>query len=124
MKKTLIALSLALASTLALADGEMKPMHNGTMTEAKSGTRAELSTEGNMLMIYLTSHQNEAIATKGAVAELTLLNGTEKKAVKIAPSGENSLMAQGQYKAVAGTKAMLKITLPGKAAEQFRFSLK
>jgi nitrogen fixation protein FixH len=124
MKKTLIALGFVLASSLAIADGDMKAAHGGVMAEATAGTRAELSTQGNMLMVYITSHHGEAIATKGAVAELTLLNGTEKQAVKLAPSGDNSFMAQGQYKAVAGTKAILKVTLPGKAAEQFRFALK
>ncbi|WP_410498863.1 hypothetical protein [Chitinibacter sp. S2-10] len=124
MKKTVMTLMLALSATLAFADGDMKAMHKGVMAEATSGARAELSTEGNMLMVYLTSHHGEAIATKGVVAELTLLNGTEKQAVKLAPSGDNSFMAQGQFKAQAGTKALLKVTLPGKPAEQFRFTLK
>ncbi len=124
MKKILLACSLVLLSNLALADGEMKPKHQGVMAEASSGTRAELSTQGNMLMVYLTTHSDQAIATKGAVAELTLLNGSDKQTVKIAPSGDNSFMVQGQYKAMAGTKALLKVTLPGKSVEQFRFALK
>ncbi|WP_047391607.1 hypothetical protein [Chitinibacter sp. ZOR0017] len=124
MKNVLLSLTLAVATCLSWADGVMTPAHGGVMSEAKSGTRAELSTAGNMLMAYLTSHSNEAIATKGAVAELTLLNGTEKQEVKFMPSGANSLMAQGKYKAVAGSKALLKVTLPGKATEQFRFELK
>ncbi|WP_297576722.1 hypothetical protein [uncultured Deefgea sp.] len=124
MKNILIAIGFVLASSLAIADGEMKAAHGGVMAEATAGTRAELSTQGNMLMVYLTSHDGEAIATKGAVAELTVLNGTEKQAVKLAPSGDNSFMAHGPYKAVAGTKAILKVTLPGQAAAQFRFALK
>ncbi|QZA82330.1 hypothetical protein [Deefgea piscis] len=123
MKKTLLALGLVLFANIALADGEMTPKHQGVMAEATTGTRAELSTQGNMLMVYLTTHSDKAIATKGAVAELTLLNGSEKQTVKISPSGDNSFMAYGPYKAVAGTKALLKVTLPGKSAEQFRFSL-
>jgi nitrogen fixation protein FixH len=102
----------------------MKPMHNGVLAEASSGSVAELSTEGNMLMVYLADHEGKAVTTKGAVAELTLLNGSEKQSVKLAASGDNSFMAQGQYKAIAGTKAVLKVTLPGKSAEQFRFALK
>lgn len=124
MKKNLIVLAFALASSIAVADGDLKPAHGGVMAEAAAGTRAELSTADNMLMVYLTSHKGEAIATKGAVAELSLLNGAEKQAVKLAPSGDNTFMAQGPYKAGIGTKAMLKVTLPGKAAEQFRFALK
>jgi len=124
MKKILLACSLVLSFNLALADGEMKPQHQGVMAEATTGTRAELSTQGNMLMVYLTTHSDQAIPTKGAVAELTLLNGSDKQTVKIALSGDNSFMAHGPYKANAGTKALLKVTLPGKSAEQFRFALK
>lgn len=124
MKKIVIAFSLVLLSNMALADGEMKPKHQGVMAEATTGTRAELSTQGNMLMVYLTTHSDQAIATKGAVAELTLLNGSEKQMVKIAPSGDNSFMVQGQYKVISGTKALLKVTLSGKSTEQFRFAVK
>lgn len=124
MKKALIALSFVLASGLALAHGDMKPMHNGVLAEASSGSVAELSTEGNMLMVYLADHEGKSVTTKGAAAELTVLNGSEKQVLKLAPSGDNSLMAQGQFKAPTGAKALLKVTLPGKAAEQFRFVLK
>ncbi|WP_273428674.1 hypothetical protein [Chitinibacter tainanensis] len=123
MKKTLIAFGFVLASNLAFADGDMKPMHNGVMAEATSGNRAELSLDSNMLMIYLSDHAGKAVAAKGVAAELTLLNGSEKQTVKLMPMGDG-FMATGQYKAVAGTKALLKVTLPGKAAEQFRFALK
>ncbi len=57
MKKVLIAALLSLASATVMADGEMKPMYNGTMSEATSGSRAELTTKDNMIMLYLTSHR-------------------------------------------------------------------
>jgi hypothetical protein len=124
MKNTLIALTLSLASGLAMADGTMTPMHNGMMVEAASGSRAELSLEGNMLMLYLTSHHGEAISSAGAVAEVTLLSASDKQVLSLQPAGENALMAKDAYTAPAGTKALVKLTLPGKAAEQFRFVLK
>ncbi|WP_028455986.1 hypothetical protein [Chitinilyticum litopenaei] len=124
MKKVLLVTLLSLASAMALADGVMKPMHNGIMAEATSGTRAEFSSEGNMIMVYLTSHHDEKLATKGASGEVTLLTGKDKQVLKLQPSGENSFMAQGQYKLAPGAKALVKVTLPGKATEQFRFDLK
>lgn len=124
MKKVLIAALLSLASTTVMADGEMKPMYNGTMSEATSGSRAELTTKDNMIMLYLTSHHGEGIATQGANGELTLLTGKDKQVLKLQPSGGNSFMAQGQYKLVSGAKALAKVALPGKAVEQFRFDLK
>ncbi|WP_410499049.1 hypothetical protein [Chitinibacter sp. S2-10] len=126
MKKTLITLLLSIGvfSGFVQADGVMSAKHGGVMAEATSGTRAELSTAGNMLMVYLTSHQDEAIASKDYSAEITLLNGSEKQVLKLMPSGDNSLMASGQYKAVAGTKALLKLIPKGKPVEQFRFVLK
>jgi len=125
MKKILlVATLLSLASAAVLADGEMKPMHNGMMSEATSGTRAEFSTEGNMVMLFLTSHHGEAIATKGATGELTLLTGKNKKVLQLQPSGDNSFMANEQLNLTSGAKAIAKVTLPGKSTEQFRFDLK
>lgn len=124
MKRVLVATLLSLVSTAAMADGEMKPMHNGMMSEATSGVRAELSTEGNMIMLYLTSHHGEAIATQGASGELTLLKGKDKQVLKLQPSGGNSLIAQGEYKPVSDAKALAKVALPGNVVEQFRFDFK
>ena len=111
MKRVLVATLLSLVSTAAMADGDMKPMHNGMMSEATSGVRAELSTEGNMIMLYLTSHHGEAIATQGASGELTLLKGKDKQVLKLQPSGGNSLMAQGEYKPVSDAKALGKVRI-------------
>lgn len=124
MKKFLIATLFSLTAANVMADGEMKPMYNGMMSEATSGSRAELTTEGNMIMLYLTSHHGEVIATQGASGELTLLTGKDKQVLTLQPSGGNSFMAQGQYKLASGAKALARVTLPGKAVEQFRFDLK
>ncbi len=77
-----------------------------------------------MIMLYLTSHHGEAIATQGASGELTLLKGKDKQVLKLQPSGGNSLMAQGEYKPVSDAKALAKVALPGNVVEQFRFDFK
>jgi hypothetical protein len=124
MKNALIAVTLSLFSSLALAHGDTPAKHQGVIAEAASGDLAELSVAGNMLMLYLSDHQGQAINSAGAVAEVTLLSSSGKQVLKLLPAGDNALMAQEAYSAPAGTKALVKLTLPGKAAEQFRFVLK
>jgi hypothetical protein len=75
-------------------------------------------------MLYLNDHAGQQISSQGATAEATVLSGSEKQVLALAPSGDNALMASGTFKAAAGSKAIVKLTLPGKAAEQFRFVLK
>lgn len=130
MKKSLLtllisaSLSLATGAAHAHEDAPQAPMHQGVVSEAASGTNAELSLEGGMLMVYLRTHDGAPIDSRDSAAELILLTAGKKQVVALLPSGDNSLMAQGAYQAAAGSKAVLKLTLPGKAAEQFRFELK
>lgn len=117
-------LILSAGSTYAHEDAPQAPMHSGVVSEAASGNTAELSLSGGMLMVYLRNHDGAPITSKDSAGEVTLLTGGKKQVVALLPSGDNSLMAEGFYKAGAGSKAVLKLTLPGKAAEQFRFVLK
>ena len=118
-----ISLLLAANASFAHEDAVQAAQHGGVVSEAASGTTAELSTQGNMLMVYLRDHDGSPIESKGAVAEITLLNGAKKQVLPLAASGENSLMASGEFQAAAGTKALLKLTMPGKSAELFRFAV-
>lgn len=130
MKKTFSALLLssslifAASATYAHEDAPQAPQHEGVVSEAASGNTAELSLAGGMLMVYLRDHAGAPLASKDAQAEVTLLSGSTKQVLALAPSGDNSLMVQGSYQAVAGSKAVLKLTVPGKSAELFRFVLK
>ncbi|MDO8697467.1 MAG: hypothetical protein Q7J74_10205 [Pseudomonas sp.] len=121
----LLSSSLLLAANVAYAheDAPQAPQHAGLVSEAASGHNAELSLAGGMLMVYVRDHEGAPIDSAGAQGEVTLLNGSAKQVLPLAPSGANSLMAQGAYQAVAGSKAVLKLTLPGKSAELFRFVL-
>jgi hypothetical protein len=117
------SLLLAASATYAHEDAPQTPQHGGLVTEAASGHIAELSLAGGMLMVYLSDHAGAPIDSAGAQGEVTLLSGGAKQVLALAPSGANSLMAQGSYQAAAGSKAVLKLTLPGKSAELFRFVL-
>jgi hypothetical protein len=125
IRHLLLSSSLLLAASAAYAheDAPQAPQHQGIVTEAASGNTVELSLAGGMLMVYLSDHAGAPLASKDAQAEITLLSGSNKQVLALAPSGGNSLMAQGSYQATAGSKAVLKLTLPGKPAELFRFVL-
>ncbi len=124
MKKLLIAASIALCSTLVLADGDLKPQQGGVMAEAKSGHRIELVVSTDMAMVYLSDHGSKFVDSKGVTGELTLLTGTEKTSANLTASGANTLMASGKFKTASGTKAVVKFTLPGKAEELVRLTFK
>lgn len=117
-------LILSAGSIYAHEDAPQAPMHSGVVSEASSGNTAELSLSGGMLMVYLRNHDGAPISSKDGSGEVTLLIAGKKQVMALLPSGENSLMAKDSYQAVAGTKAVVKVTLPGKAAELFRFALK
>lgn len=122
MKKLLIAVSIALSTGLAFADGELKPHHGGAMAEATSGNRVELVAQSDQVTIYLSNHDGKPVDSKGASGEITLLSGTEKTKATLTPAGNNQMMAKA--KAAAGDKAIVKFALPGKPAEQVRLTLK
>ena len=117
------ALSVVAGLASAHEDASMPAQHAGVVTEAASGNNAELSAAGGMLMVYLRNHEGVDIASQGATAEVTVLSGGKKQVLALQPSGGNSLMAAETFSAVAGSKAMLKLTLPGQAAEHYRFVL-
>lgn len=122
MKKLIIAASIALSAGLAFAHEGLKPQHGGVMAEAASGNRVELVAEAEQLTVYLSNHDDKPVDSKGASGEITLLSGAEKTKATLAPAGDNQLTAKA--KAAAGAKAIVKLTLPGKPAEQVRLTLK
>lgn len=122
MKKLLIAASIALSAGFAFADGELKPQHGGVMAEAQSGQRVELVAEADQLAVYLTDHGGKPVESKGVSGEVTLLVGSAKTTAALAPTGGNKLTAKA--KAATGAKAIVKVTLPGKATDQVRLTLR
>ncbi|MDP3841567.1 MAG: hypothetical protein Q8Q81_03085 [Oxalobacteraceae bacterium] len=122
MKKLLIAVSIALSTGLAFADGELKPHHGGAMAEAASGNRIELVAGTDQLTVYLSNHDGKPVDSKGVSGEITLLSGNEKTKATLTPTSDNQMTAKAS--ATAGAKAIVKFALPGKPAEQVRLTLK
>jgi hypothetical protein len=123
--RNLFAAALLGAATFAFAAGEhkhdQKPLHGGVVAEA-SDMDFELVAKADVMTIYVRDH-GKAANTTSATAKLTLLTGTEKSEVALAPAGDNKLEAKGSFKVGKGTKAVATVTLQGKKPVNVRFSL-
>jgi hypothetical protein len=115
------AVTLA-ASAVAHADGDHKPKYGGVVTVVKD-VQYELVARPDSVTLFIEDHGRK-VGTKGATARLTLLSGTDKTEVTLAPVGENGLEAKGAFKVPAGTKAVATVTLAGKPAVSARFEIR
>ncbi len=76
----------------------------------------------NPVLVYLTDHAGQKIATTGASGTATLLAGKDKSVVTLTPDGDNRMKGVGKYASTPGLKALVSITPTGKPAEQARFT--
>lgn len=110
------------ASAGAHDDGDHKPKYGGIVTNVKD-IQYELVAKSDSVALFIEDH-GKKVDTKGATAKVTLLTGTDKTEITLAPVGENGLEAKGVFKVPAGTKAVATVTLAGKLAVGVRFELK
>ena len=74
------------------------------------------------LVLHVTDHDGRKIDTRSATGSATLLAAKTRASVSLAPAGDNRMQALVRYAASADLKAVVSFTLPGKAAEQARFT--
>ncbi len=127
MKITHLLVSLLVACTgAAYAAGnhghDHKPLHGGVAVESND-MDYELVAKVDTITLHLRDHGKPATA-QGVSAKLTLLNGTEKSEVMLAPAGSSHLEAKGNFKVAAGTKVVALVTMPGKKPANVRFAIK
>jgi hypothetical protein len=122
LRSLLLSALLASATALAGAHGVVKPQHGGVLGETASHQHLELVRTGAELVAYLTDAAGRPVPARGVQLEATLLAGTQKSSVSFAAADGNKLVARSGVP--AGAKAVLKLTLPGKPAEQLRVTLK
>jgi len=128
MKKTLTVVMASFAfllSSAAFAQGGHGPhaaQYGGVVTEVKD-MQYELVAKPDSIAIYIDDY-GKKVDTRGASAKVTLLTGSEKKEVALAPAGENKLEAKGSFKVEKGTKVVAVVSLPGKPAQSVRFAMK
>jgi hypothetical protein len=98
------------------------PKHGGVVTEAND-LDFELVARADSLTLHVRDH-GKALSMQGASARLTMLVGTERSEVQLAPSGTDRLEAKGAFKVGPGTKVVAAVTMPGRKTANVRFVLK
>ncbi|GAB3554686.1 hypothetical protein GCM10027343_42920 [Noviherbaspirillum agri] len=101
---------------------EAKPMYGGVLGVAND-ISYELVAKPDRIVLYVSDH-GTAVDTKGASASITLLSASGKTDVALNPTGENKLEATGAFQTAPGTKAVARVALKGKPAQNVRFTLK
>lgn len=118
---TVVLSALLAASGAAFADGDHTPKHGGIFVETKA-LDFEVVPKSDLMQIYVSDH-GKPVKLDGAKAKITLLNGSEKTEVDLAPAGDK-MEAKGAFKVVKGTKGIASVTLAGKPAATARFEVK
>lgn len=85
-------------------------------------TKDSKEAKDNPVVVYVTDHAGIKVSTVGASGTVTILAGKAKATVPLAPDGENRMKGIGKYASIPDMKAIVAITLAGKAAEQARFT--
>jgi hypothetical protein len=76
----------------------------------------------NPVVVHVADHAGVKIPTTGAKGAATILTGKSKVTVPLVPDGDNRMKGVGNYASTPDMKAIVSITLAGKAAEQARFT--
>lgn len=76
----------------------------------------------NPIVVFVTDHAGQKIPTAGAAGTATILAGKMKASAALVPDGDNRMKGSAQYASTPTMKAVISITLPGKPAEQARFT--
>lgn len=85
-------------------------------------TKTSKEAGDNPVVVYLTDSSGKKLPSTGATGTATLLSGKDKTVVTLTPDGDNRMKGMGKYASNPAMKAIVAITLPGKATEQARFT--
>lgn len=121
------ALTIFAAGFAHAADGhdhanDHKPAHGGILAMTGGHMDMELVAKTDVIQLYVRN-EGKPVDVSKASAKVTLLSGTEKQEVELAPAADR-LESKGGYKVGSGTKAVVVVNLPGKPAATARFVLK
>jgi hypothetical protein len=117
----MLAAAMAAASGTALAHGDEKAEHGGTLAVAQD-LAVELVPQSDGAALYLQDH-GKPMSTQGMSGKLTVLNGTERSQGALAAAGGNKLEAKG-IRIASGAKAVAALTLANAKTLTVRFTVK
>lgn len=121
VKAILLAAAFALAGPAFAGKDDHSAKHGGIFVETKA-LDFEIVAKPDVIHVYLADH-GKPVKLEGAKGKVTLLNGSEKTEVDLAPAGDK-LEAKGAFKVARGTKGIAVVTLAGKSAATARFEVK
>ena len=123
LRTALLAALLATSAACSIAAGshDHTPKFGGVVVETKAGD-IEIVAKPDSIQIFISDH-GKAMKLDGAVAKVTLLNGTEKTEANLVAVGDK-LEAKGAFKVAKGTKGIAVVMLAGKPPVTARFDLK
>ena len=96
----------------------MAGIYHYELVVAKDGKEAKDSP----VVVYVTDHAGQKIPTANATGTATLLAGKLKATTTLKSDGDNRMKGSAKYASAPGMKVIVSITLPGKPAEQARFT--
>lgn len=120
-KSILIAAVVALAAPAFAGKDDHTARHGGIFVGGKA-LDMEVLAKPDAIHVYVYDH-GKHVKLDGAKGKVTLLNGSEKTEVELAPAGDK-LEAKGTFKVAKGTKGIAVVTLAGKSAATARFEVK
>ena len=121
IKTILVAAAVALAAPAFAQKDDHSAKHGGIFVETKA-LDFEIVAKPDLIQVYVGDH-GKPVKLDGAKGKVTLLNGSEKTEVDLAPAGDK-LEAKGSFKVAKGTKGIASVTLAGKSAATVRFEVK
>lgn len=121
LKTILIAAAFALAAPAFAQKDDHTAKHGGIFVETKA-LDFEIVAKPDVIQVYVADH-GKPVKLDGAKGKVTLLNGSEKTEVDLAPAG-NKLEGKGSFKVAKGTKGIASVSLAGKSAATARFEVK
>lgn len=130
---TLLLAATAVAASAAFAHGDeyldTQKAPNGGQLRMAGVYHYELvvdkvakEAKDSPVVVHVTDHAGAKVATAGASGTATILAGKQKASVALVPDGDNRLKGTVKLAATPDMKVVVSVTLPGKAAEQARFT--
>ncbi|WIM04819.1 MAG: hypothetical protein OHM77_08905 [Candidatus Nitricoxidivorans perseverans] len=116
-----VAASAALAHTDEYLDTQKAP-NGGQLRMAGVWHFELLAKDGEAVTVFVTDHAGTKISTAGATGTATILSGKDRTTVTLKSDGDNRLKGVGKYASTPDMKVVVSIALPGKVAEQARFT--
>ncbi len=94
---------------------------NGGQLRATASWHLELVMKGDELMVFVNTHEDKPVSTRGASGRVSLLLGTERADVLLEPFGQNGLRGSGKFPPDPKVRAVVSVTLAGGKPQQERF---